>query len=496
MAGLLSTVGTLMRLASNVSEDGAAKGALKTLQDKEIKLLRADGSMMKLVGNYIVEPIAVVSNNLKDVDELDHILGLHMDLFTSYYMQVYDILTQQFGLGLNTAIDTLATDNGGLERMLVKGLRMSTESNDPTDVIDYLGDMIRSANSGITKLSIESTHTGDEIDDAFSMSHATTEGRNAADVAHHTSAKYGAATQLEAMNKVKGTNLGEQATHKEKTARERYRISQLEAGKLEVQDAHEKKKRNKLKNIKQENRVYHLNRDIARVATTLHEGTKDLLIPNAIQRTLNITAEVTMPKPGTDGQFYTRTYQIPVTVKLAVIFTSTENLVNMVTSENDEYSFSSRLDSYKAGAISMADFFMATDLIKRYKKHKLKDKDGLMAINKSRELSSNSKIISNGFAGFEKYYNMYILSPEDKAAVSKSVGSNILSSSGKDKFLSRSAGISVTVVDPDYERISLQIKDIRGKTDLSFKKAIKKDKNDSDYGEVIKALMANKAPAF
>jgi len=439
MAGLLSTIGTIMKLASNVSKDGAAAGALKTLQDKKVKLLRADGSMMKLVGNYIVEPIAVVSNDLKDVEELDHILGLHMDLFTSYYMQVYDILTQQFGLGLTTAIDTLATDNGGLERMLVRGLNIATESDDPTDVIDYLGDMIQSADSGITRLSIETVH----IDTPEII-----QQRAKAAIAH--------ATKLQSQSD----------------------------------------KSKELRNLSGTEPAYRLNRDIRRTATVLHEGTKDLLIPNAIQRTLNITAEVTMPKPGTDGQFYTRTYQIPITVKLAVIFTSTENLVNMVTSENEEYSFSSRLDSYRAGAISMADFVMATDLIKRYKKHKLKDKDGLMAINKSRELSSNSKIITNDFAGFEKYYNMYVLSPEAKVAISKAVGTNILSTRGKDKFLSRSAGLSVTVADPDYERLTIQIKDIRGKTDLSFKKAIKKDKNDSDYSEVIKALMANKAPTF
>jgi len=465
MSGLLSTMMSVLTLATNVSEDGAAKGTLNTLQDKKVKLLKADGSMMKVLGDYIIEPIAVVSNDLRDVDELDNILGLHMDLFTSYYMQVYDVLTQQYGIGVSTAIDTLGTDNGGLMRGVSKGLSIATES---IDSHDYLGDLIK-----MGELSTESDS---------GLKRGTPE--------------YLKATSDEATAKVLGASKGETMSIHSKVVNERKRISATERAKYDEKDKHDKRVRDEASRSPKHDRIHRLNRDTIKEKTMLHDGMKDLLIPNAIQRTLDIIAEVPMAKPGTDGQFYTRTYHIPVTVKLAVIFTSTENLVNMVSSENNEYAFSSRLEDYRAGAISMADFLLATDLIKRYKKHKLKDKDGLMAINRSRELSGNSKMITNGFAGFEKFYNMYILSPEDKAAVSKAVGANILTTKGKDAFLAHSAGISVSVADPDYERLSIQIKDIRGKTDLSFKKAIKKDKNDSDYGEIIKALMANKTPSF
>jgi len=50
MSGLLSTMMSVLTLATNVSEDGAAKGTLNTLQDKKVKLLKADGSMLARCG--------------------------------------------------------------------------------------------------------------------------------------------------------------------------------------------------------------------------------------------------------------------------------------------------------------------------------------------------------------------------------------------------------------------------------------------------------------
>jgi len=448
MSGLLSSLGVLLRYAHNVSEDGVAKGTLKTLEDKKIQLLRADGSMLRLLNTYIVEPIAVVSDDLKDVEELDSILGLHMDLFTGYYMQVFEILRTHYGLSVSVAVDTLATDNGGLNRVISKGISAGISlSTEDTELMDYLGELVNAA-GGANKLSTESVVDVEHVNIHANIlpSHVTLSTEDA-------------------------TVSGDKIVIGKTQSKHLDRIKQLKQSSGSTPA---------LKGV---------------TPAKLSAAHKDLLIPNAIQRTIEISAETIVTDPSS-GDKFSRTVIIPVTIKLAVIFTSKDNILNAIESKSDEYSFSSRLDDYRSGAISLIDFVLAADLVSKYKRKKLKDKDALLTIMNSRELSSNTKMLTNGFAGFEKYYNMYIVSPEVRAVIERSVKGKLSTPKGKDTFLERANGLSITIVDPDYERIQIMVKDIRGRTDLSFKNAIKKDKNGSDYGEIIKAMMASKPPSF
>jgi len=472
MAGLLNAARTIMRLASNIDEKGIAKGLLDTVESKDAELARADGSMLRLMGKYMVEPVAVVSDDLKDVEELDNILGLHMDLFTSYYMQVFDILRNQYGISINVAVDTLATDNGGIMRVLLKGANVGIElSNESDSIEDYLGQL----------LTVEATTK--DVTDAYDRGRGDGAQDYQNDTLRNDALKAGSAANAYHVNKgiidsADSSRAHSKALHDASASRDARKAD-----------------RDALKKVPASERLHYTGKDTVREATKLGDAYKDLLIPNAIQRTIEIKVETAMNEPGNDGKFHTKSFTIPVTIKLAVIFTSKENIINAISTQSAEYSFSSRLDEYRAGAISLADFVLATDLVTKYKKHRLKDKDMLGTLMKARELSSDSKIIVNGFAGFEKYYNMYLISPDTKVAIEREVRAKI-KSNGKDRFLKAANGLSVTVVDPDYERISIMLKDIHGKTDLTFKKAIKKDKNDSDYGELVKALMANKPPAF
>ncbi|MDQ6990598.1 MAG: hypothetical protein Q9M11_02550 [Mariprofundaceae bacterium] len=450
MAGLLSSLGTILRYASNVeSEGGIAKGTLKTLEDEKVQLLRADGSMMKLLDKYIVEPVVVIDRDLKDLEELDSILGLHMDMFTGYYMQVFDILRDRYGLSVNTVVDSLATDNGGLTRVLTAGLEAGIDfTSEAADNKDYLGSLLNMADLTApdgTELSLEADPAAVDPDgDAPVVPQAALDGA--------------------------------EAYLKDKAKSDLTRTD--------------------LMKLKGSAKWAATGKDMVAHPTTLSSAYKDLLIPNAIQRSIEIKAEVVLPEPGVDGKFHTKTIVIPVTIKLAVIFATKANIIDTVMTQSDEYAFSERLDSYRAGAISLSDFLFAGDIIAKYKKHKLGDEAALIKLIRGRELSANSKMLTNSFAGFEKYYNMYLVGPETKTGIERVIRSKLTTPKGKDKFLEKANGLSVTILDPDHERIQIMLKDIRGKTDLSFKNAVKKDKNGSDYSEIIKALMANKPPAF
>jgi len=415
MSGLLSSAAIMLKYAKDVSGSDSVgdvvNSTLKLAGDKKVQLMRADGSMMKVLGDYVVEPIAVVSDDLLDVEELDSILGLHMDMFAGYYMQIFDILLNVYNIKAEIIIDAMGTDNGGLSRLISKGSSNYAKtgnilSSECDDLHDWVGDLVRSS----------------ELD--------VTDGGQLVNIS-----------------------------------------------------------------VEEDKPKHPLGRDSSRTPIGTSKAHNDLLIPNAIQRTLNVTMEQAVERTAA-GKIFTRTTVIPILVKLAVIFTSKENIINSIEAKSDEYAFSSRLDDYRAGAISLTDFVFASDLINKYKNKKLKDTDGLLTLIQSRELSANSKMLTNDFAGFEKYYNMYLVSPDTKVAIERSVKAKLSTPTGKDRFLERANGLSVTVVDPDYERIQLMVKDTRGKTDLSFRGAVKKDKNGSDYSEIIKALLANKSPSF
>lgn len=192
-----------------------------------------------------------------------------------------------------------------------------------------------------------------------------------------------------------------------------------------------------------------------------------------------------------------RSVIIPITIKTHVIVTPFDNILNMLKPNDRTKSFGYRLDEWKSGAISLADLIFCGDLIKSYKKNKLKDKDGLLNIIKQREESANAKVIDNKrMIGFEKFYNMLICTADEKVLLNKHVGGNIDNEKYKQELLTEAHALTVTIVDDDYERAYIMTKDIRGRSDVGYKALSKKSDKNTDAGDMVKALMANRAPVF
>ena len=426
MAGILSALGQVTNILYETNENGlTGKALLDALESKDVQLMKTDGSIMKLLGNFIVEPVAVVSNNLRDDEIMDKVLGLHTDLFTGFYMQAYAVLTSVYQKDTQVAVDVLGTDNGGLERVFLRGARIAIEDRD---------------------------FTGELFSDDFSLS---TEAPTAAQVADRK-ATVAAAKHQEAIKKMQD----------ELTATQKAANNKKDKG----GNSHN-------------------------VETSLHKGFKDLYIPNAIQRTI----EVTVTQKSDDGKGVAPTViTIPITIKTHVIYTDIDNIINTLQPNSDDKGFFNRVDEYRAGAISLADLTFTSDLIQKYKKNKLKDKDKLLELIQARKLSANSKMASKGapFPGFEKYYNMFIISAEDKVRVEKHLRGKISKGSNKQKFLDQGYGLSLTVMDQDYERVQMHIRDLRGDTDLTYKSVSKIGKDGTDQDELIKALMAGRQPSF
>ena len=155
-----------------------------------------------------------------------------------------------------------------------------------------------------------------------------------------------------------------------------------------------------------------------------------------------------------------------------------------------------RLDEYKSGAIKFRDLIFAGDLIKSYKKNKIKDKDSLLQLISNRNMTSANKAITYSRGGFEKFYNMIVLTADEVPLFKRSVGGDIEKPNYKDKFLNMVRGLLFTVVDLDYERISVYIKDLTGKSDISFNGLKRKKDGDFQLSDFLKTMMNNNHPVF
>ena len=445
---ILSAGAVLSKILLDVNEDGASLKTLhETLGSKEVGLMRARGSAMKLLGKYIVEPVIVISNELYNSEDLDAALSLHIDLFTATYMQLFDIITASYGVGANTAVDLISTDRGGVERLAMGGLKLASENNVLTGVtpIDLL------FQDGSIGNEAGKPKSGDSDTDDITI----TPGEQAL---YDAGLAYG-------------------------------REQGLEQGRKEG-----KKKAKSKKSKKPKKHTIH-NFKVA--------GAKaDLVIPNILQRRIEIVVEQSLPARVADGKKEAReatdlTVTIPVTIKLSAIFTTPENIVNAISPGHAKHSLSNRLDDFRASSISATEFFFATDLIKKYKKNKLKDKEGLLKLLQSRKISANSKVVDQGIIGFEKYYTMYILSKDTKTIVENSLGGKLSKPKYKDDFLEAGYGLSVSIMDEDAERMTVYMKDLRGSSKLSYRAMSKNSKSGGgDVTELMKAIMAGKPPVY
>lgn len=191
--------------------------------------------------------------------------------------------------------------------------------------------------------------------------------------------------------------------------------------------------------------------------------------------------------------------ELPITIKAHTVFASLDNIITILEPNSRDKTFSARLDEYRSGAISLAQLVTSSDLIEQYKKNKIKDKEGLLDFINSRVLSANSKVLlSKGKAavGFEKYYNMLMITAEDKVRIDRAIGGDITKEANKQQLLNQVYGMCYTLVDEDYERITIYTKDIRGVSTTSFKALARRKDGNVDYSELVKAMISNRPPVL
>lgn len=226
---------------------------------------------------------------------------------------------------------------------------------------------------------------------------------------------------------------------------------------------------------------------------------KDSLVYGTYTRQMMISINVKYAKqdPVTGReQEDAHTINIPFTIKAHVVNTDIDNIIALIEPGNYKKGFFYRLDEYRSGAISLSDLLFCGDLIKEYKSNAKKDKAKLIDLINSRTITSNIKRGTNmdakGVQGFEANYNMLILTSDEASRLEKILRGSLDNETKKETLLSSCAALCATVLDDDYERVSIYTADIRGVSSFGYKVIQKRKDNSNDMGEILKALFVNK----
>lgn len=75
----------------------------------QLEMIETNGSMVKFLNKFIIEPTFIVSESLKDEEITQKLIEFNLDVFGSYYMQSFDVMTKLYGVDADVAFDTLST---------------------------------------------------------------------------------------------------------------------------------------------------------------------------------------------------------------------------------------------------------------------------------------------------------------------------------------------------------------------------------------------------
>lgn len=441
---------SVMSVVQALSQIGNMAGVVddKTAKkiDSRASLLETNGSITRLLSSTVVEPIIIVSENAYNSEKVEGAINLSLDLFSSYYLQAFKILTTLSGLNSTEAIRVLSTKAGAINdwgnipknlqsvkqtaQTLYKGYMAAIDQNvDKIDKVfgmfkeDYVADLFNTATDLFgNNITVEN----------FSIN---TEGKkdnnNSGSISGHSGSYY--------KYKDKDGNVYE------KTKNENGITMQTERGGLTLEKFF-------IKEL---------------------ELRMDFTVNNASE------SDILREK---------KTLIMPITIRSIVFKTSIEGVLSLCKPFSTQKQLSSRWDDFKSGSISLMNLLFCGDLIEEYKKERLRTNSDLNQLVNSRIGQSVTKLATQGARGFEANYNMLVLSTDDVNKINKYIRGDLFKDKYKEEVLEQAHAIAATVLDDDYERMSLLIRDNYGVSTVSYKKI--SDKTTNQYDAIIEMMHA------
>ena len=439
---------------------------------ENIKNIKSN-TLTGITKNLIVEPTIIVSNNVRNSKIFDQLVALDMDLFTCFYTQAFQILTDVLGQAAISAIDVLSTNKytgAAMERYVRNRVyKLVLESMDKPFC---LGDL-------------------DFSNPIFMLNNEEREGLKQ---------EYKSIFNLEGNNgkpSLPGTVTPTPNNQQQNVPAGANR--QNNNGKNKDKDGDEKKWPSEVTR----SNAHGYDRNAITDRISMYDGQMKNMYESLNQvlvRTVNVKAlrpDNVIGKPGTDGQgVLTKEFIIPITIIGTVKVVPIDEIIIAVSNYDFKKSFTYRLREWQSGGISLSDLIFATDLIKEYKANKLSKNSQLMTDIEDRRNTSNIRKAVTGIQGAEVSYNMIMVTDYELEMLEKAYNKKLDNFNSRQAFLKVMNAHNLSVVNDDAERINIYIADINGSMDIGFGKLQKRNDKDINMLEFFRAMAANTAPRF
>lgn len=475
--GLVTT--TLVDALSELKDWIVRTGVREPLDMKDYNATKENIKNIKsntltgITKNLIVEPTIIVSNNVRNSKIFDQLVALDMDLFTCFYTQAFQILTDVLGQAAISAIDVLSTNKytgAAMERYVRNRVyKLVLESMDKPFC---LGDL-------------------DFSNPIFMLNNEEREGLEQ---------EYRSIFNLEGNNgkpSLPGTVPPTPNNQPQNVPAGANR--QNNNGKNKDKDNDEKKWPSEVTR----SGAHGYDRNAITDRISMYDGQMKSMYESLNQvlvRTVNVKAlrpDNVTGKPGTDGQgVLTKEFIIPITIIGTVKVVPIDEIIIAVSNYDFKKSFTYRLREWQSGGISLSDLIFATDLIKEYKANKLSKNSKLMTDIEDKRNTSNIRKAVTGIQGAEVSYNMIMVTDYELEMLEKAYNKKLDNFNSRQAFLKVMNAHNLSVVNDDAERINIYIADINGGMDIGFGKLQKRNDKDINMLEFFRAMAANTAPRF
>lgn len=190
---------------------------------------------------------------------------------------------------------------------------------------------------------------------------------------------------------------------------------------------------------------------------------------------------------------------IPIVIKLDNMIIPADVIDQILTVNADEITLGSRFKDAISGRIRfIKDFLLCSDLIKNQKKTMIKDPTNyynqlLKRINNSRLYSALSGNIS-----LAAISSVIVISEEDESYIQKQIGGKLTNLNTRNIIFNNSSAMMIVVVNKDWERVDIYVKDIDGFSQNSFDafKSMTDKSNGIQIQDLLKSFQMGNAPSF
>ena len=475
-------VDALSMFKSWIVDEGRTALETKGYNATEETLRRVkSGTLTGITKNLIVEPTIITTPNVRNSKVFDNLVSLNINLFTSFYIQAFQILSDVLGQRPIEAIDILSTN---------KYTGAAMERYTRNKVYDFL----------LNKEALDTPMCLGDIDFTNPIFLLNQEDRNEL----KTLLEYTVELDMN-MEANPPINIGAIVNAAARRAQQaRQPVQPQPPQPLQVNNNQNNNNGKGNNNNGNNNNNTPVDRVTARSLTrekitdridmyrkqadAMYESLNQVLV-----RSINVKAR----RAGSGGGASAGDeYIIPITIVGTVKVVPVEEIIVAISNYDYKKSFTYRYREWRSGGISLADLVFASDLIQEYKKNKLSKDSKLMSDIETKKRASGIRQTVTGTIGAEVSYNMIQVTDYELEMIEKAYNKKLDSYNNRNAFLKVLNAHNLSVVDDDAERVQIFISDIQGSMDVGFNKLMKREDKDINMLELFRAMSNNTAPRF